>query len=270
MVCNVNYLVRLRSLRLPQDITRRERRAAARKHRAFPLYTMPKDLVNSFSYNLPLLWLALYFDKAEAGLFALALTFCVRPVNVLNSAFERIFYVRTMERVRQRQPVGPELWRFVGGLSAVCLPLLTAAFLFAEPLFCFCFGARWTGCAYYVRCLLPWAFVMLSSTSLSFVASVFNRQRGEFFFFLALLALRAAALYVGISPRLAGIFLFALVAPRSAARCLRGISPVRADSVKAISANASPPPHYPLPTKSSHPDKKQLAPFAGMSSCCPN
>lgn len=212
MAGNVNYLVRMKSLSLPQHITRRERTAAARKHRNFPLFTMPKELVNSFSYNLPLLWLALYFDKAEAGLFALALTFCVRPVNVLNSAFERIFYARTMEHVRHRQPVWPDVWRLVGGLSAIALPIVAAAGLFAEPIFGFCFGARWTGCAFYVRCLLPWAFVMLSSSSLSFLASVFNRQRDEFLIFLLLLLLRAAAIYIGIVRHdfHLAVFLFAL------------------------------------------------------------
>jgi lipopolysaccharide exporter len=198
MAGNINYLVRLKTLSLPKDVGREERRQAAAKHRNFALYTMPKDLVNSFSYNLPLLWLALYFDKAEVGLFALALTFCVRPVNVLNSAFERIFYVRTMEKVRNHQSVWPDLWRFVGGISAVALPLLVLVFAFAEPIFGFCFGERWTGCAFYVRCLLPWVFIMISSTSLSFIAGVFNKQRSEFFFFIVLLLLRVAAMLFGI------------------------------------------------------------------------
>ncbi len=198
MAGNLNYRLHLRKLPLPHDIAREERRAAARKHRHFQLYTMPKDWVNSFSFNLPALWLALYFDDAVVGFFALALTFCVRPANVLNSAFERIFYSRTLEKVRQHQPIWPMLSRFVLLISVVALPLLLLLFLFAEPLFAFCFGVRWAGCSYYVRCLLPWVFVMLSSTSLSFIASVFDRQRTEFFFFLVLLLLRIAAIATGI------------------------------------------------------------------------
>ncbi len=198
MAGNLNYRLRLRKLPLPHGIARSERRTAAGKHRRFPLYTMPKDWVNSFSFNLPTLWVALYFDDAVVGFFALALTFCIRPVNVLNSAFERIFYIRTLEKVRHRQPVWPMLIRFVMGISAVALPVLLVVFLFAEPLFGFCFGDRWAGCGYYVRCLLPWVFVSLSSTSLSFVASVFDKQRTEFLFFIVLLLLRVAAMVIGI------------------------------------------------------------------------
>ncbi len=213
MAGNLNYRLRLRRLPLPKEIARSERRMAAGKHRRFPLYTMPKDWVNSFSFNLPALWLALYFDDAVVGFFALALTFCIRPANVLNSAFERIFYSRTIEKVRRQQPVWPMLSRFVLGISVVALPVLLLVFLFAEPLFGFCFGNRWAGCGYYVRCLLPWVFVSLSSTSLSFVAGVFDRQRTEFLFFVLLLLLRVVAMVVGICCHdfQLAILLFALV-----------------------------------------------------------
>lgn len=213
MAGNINYLVRLRKLQLPRDIPRSEQRAAAVKHRNFPLYTMPKDWINSFSYNLPLLWFALYFDKAEVGLFAMSLTLCLRPVNILNSAFERVFYVRVMERVREGKAVWSDMWRLVGGLCAVALPAMVLLFFFAEPLCVFAFGSKWMGCGFYVRCLLPWVFVALSTGSVSFLANVFNKQRAEFLFFLVLLVLRVATLFCGIHCRSfqRGILLFSLV-----------------------------------------------------------
>lgn len=212
MAGNVNYLMRLQQLSLPKDITRRERCTAAAKHRNFPLYTMPKDWINSFSYNLPLLWMALHFDKAEVGLFAMALTFCLRPVNILNNAFERIFYVRVMEKVRNGKSVWSDMWRLTGGLSAVALPVMVLLFFFAEPLCVLLFGSKWTGCGFYMRCLLPWVFVVLSASSVSFLANVFNRQRAEFLFFLVLLVLRVVSLSYGIRCHdfQLGILLFSL------------------------------------------------------------
>ena len=198
MCGNINYALRVRRLRLPVDLSAAEVRAAAAKHRNFALFTMPKEWVSSFSYNLPLLWLGYYFGKAELGLFALAMTVCLRPVNVLNGAFERMLYVRTAQRVRDRKHVARDLCKFVGVVQLAALPVLALLFLFAEPLFRVLFGEQWVGCAYYVRCLVPWVFVSISSASLSFVAAVFGRQRGEFLLFLALLGLRVAALWVGI------------------------------------------------------------------------
>jgi O-antigen/teichoic acid export membrane protein len=205
---NVNLALQWRCLDLPRDIGRDERRAAAVRFRNFPLFTMPKDLINSLSYNLPFLWLALYFDKAEVGLFSLALTCTFRPINIFNNAFEKLLYVRVAEKVRAHQPIGGDIRRFALVLNAVALPLFAVAFLFGGEIFGFLFGDRWAGCGYYLRCLLPWVYVVLTSSSLMFIANVFGRQRTEFFFYIALLILRIAAIAVGLH---AGSFRLAIL-----------------------------------------------------------
>lgn len=181
--------------------------AVARKHVNFPRYVATKDFINSFSSNLPFLWLALYFDRADVGLFALALTFTFRPVNILNVAFEQVLYARTAEGVREGRSVSGMIGRFLLILNVVALPLFVLAWFVAEPVFAFCFGGRWAGCGVYVQALLPWVYLMLSSTSLMFISNVFSTQKTEFGFYLVLLALRVAAIAVGIH---AGSFLLAI------------------------------------------------------------
>lgn len=195
---NLCYRRRLGRLNLPDGITREERRTIARKNRNYPLYAAPKDLINSFSYNLPFLWLAACFEKPEVGLFALALTFTFRPVNVLNNAFEKILYARFSEKVRSRQPLGQDLRRFLLFAGLGTLPLFVAAWIFAEPLFGFVFGSRWTGAGYYVRLLLPWVYVALMSTSLMFLPNIFSKQRTEFCFYLVMLVGRVLSMVAGI------------------------------------------------------------------------
>lgn len=172
--------------------------SVAKKFRNFPLFTAPKDFVNSFSGNLPFLWLALYFDKAEVGLFLLALTFTFRPVNILNGAFERVLYANISEKVRQHLPVRHDVLRFMCLLNVVALPIFIVGFIWCEPIFVFLFGSKWVGTGFYVRCMLPWVYVMLTSTSLMCIANIFSKQRTEFAFYLVLLVLRVAAMIVGI------------------------------------------------------------------------
>ena len=204
---NINYRLRLRSLALPKS-TAAEGKAAARKHRNFPFYVATKDLVNTFSSNLPFLWAALYFDRAEIGLYGLALTFTLQPVNILSAAFERVLYARTAEAVRNHQPAMHLLRRFLVLLLAVAVPVCVLAWFLAEPLFVFCFGDRWQGCGIYVQTLLPLVLLGLCSTSLMFIPNVFSTQRTEFGFFLVLVVLRVTAIAVGIG---AGNFLLAIV-----------------------------------------------------------
>ena len=165
----------------------------------FPLYTMPKELVSSFSANLPFLWLSVHFDNALIGLFGLALTFTMRPVGILANAFEKVFYASYSEKVRQHQPLWHDTLRFTLALNAVVVPIVVVAFFFAEPLFTFLFGDKWVGTGYYVRCIIPWLVVLLNANSLAFVANIFSTQRIDFFFQIAQLLLRIAALWVGIS-----------------------------------------------------------------------
>ena len=204
---NINYIVRLKKERkrlgregsgAVEKICSAEKKAIIRRYRNYPRFVMPKDFLNSISYNLPFIWLAIYFEKPEVGLFALALTFTFKPVNIINNAMERIFYPDVAERVAQKQSIGALLYRFFVRLNLLALPLFVIGFIFAEPLFGFCFGGRWAGCGRYVQVLLPWTFVSLTSTSLSFVCNVFGTQRKEFRFYLMLLTLRVGAVVLGI------------------------------------------------------------------------
>lgn len=203
---NVNYRLGLRHLQLPSTDAD-ERRAAAAAHRNFPRYVATKDFVNTFSANLPFLWLAVYFDRAEVGLFGLALTFSRQPVLLLCSAFERVLYARGAEAVRDSKPLLPLTTRFVAIVNAVALPLCVAAWFLAESLFSFGFGSRWQGCGVYVQALLPWVWLTLTANSLMFVANVFSTQRTEFVFYLVQLALRVGAIVAGIAM---GSFLLAI------------------------------------------------------------
>ena len=203
---NLCYRLQMKQLAM-HATTRSEQRTAARKYRNYPFFVAPKDFMNSLSANLPFLWLAMYFDSAEVGLFGLALTFTFRPVNLLNVAFEQVLYARVAEGVRVRRSVMPLVRQFLLKLNAVALPLFLLAWMVAEPVMVFCFGDKWLGCGIYVRALLPWVFVGLSSTSLMFISNVFSRQRTEFLFYVVLIALRVAAMAIGIH---AGSFLLAV------------------------------------------------------------
>ena len=169
-----------------------------KKHKAFPLYSMPRELVSSFSANLPFMWLSLHFDIALLGLFSLAVTFTMRPVNLLANVFEKVFYPTANQKIEQGQPIGSDIRKFLLTLATLVLPVLLVAFFFAEPLFTFLFGSKWVGTGFFVRCIIPWLALLLFTNSLAFIPNVFTTQRGDFVFQVVQLGLRIVALSVGI------------------------------------------------------------------------
>ena len=173
-------------------------RPIARKYINFARYVMPRELVSSFSANLPLMWLSLYFDKPLLGLFSLALTFTQRPAGILANTFEKVLYQSSSVTVQQQLPLRRNILRFAYLLGVGVLAVAAVVFLFAEPLFVLLFGGQWVGTGYYVRCLLPWMSILVISNSLSFVSSIFGTQRVDFILQVVQLLLRAVALYIGI------------------------------------------------------------------------
>ena len=188
-------------------------RPLARKYINFARYVMPRELVSSFSSNLPLMWLSIHFDKPLLGLFSLALTFTQRPTGVLANTFEKVLYQNITAKVQSHLPLRRDVGRFVLLLGGGILLVGPLIFLFAEPVFVFLFGNQWVGTGYYVRCLLPWMAILVVSNSLSFVGNIFSTQRVDFILQVVQLLLRAAALLIGItlSDFQLAIFLFAVV-----------------------------------------------------------
>lgn len=194
------YRFRLR--RLPMATcdrpTARAATAAACKHRRFPLYVMPKDLLNSFAFNLPFIWLAIYFDSGLVGLFALALMVCFRPVNIAAADIERVLYASVVQLKNSHQRIGPTIWRYMSRIILVAVPAFCLLFFFSEPIMTFVFGSKWQGCAPFVRWLAPWCLLSFVSTTLSFIPNVFSTQRGEFLFHVLLAVLWVGAMLWGI------------------------------------------------------------------------
>lgn len=201
-VAGNSYLrLRMKSLSRPNlnaRMTRQTVRNLNAKHRNFPLYVMPKELVSSFSANLPFMWLGIYFDNALIGLFSLALTFTMRPLGIVANGFEKVFYSSASEKVRRHQPLGHDIRKFLTTLNLFTLPLLLVGFFFSESIFTFLFGAKWVGTGHYVRCILPWFWVLLNANSLAFVPNIFSTQKVDFVIQIIQLALRIAAIGWGV------------------------------------------------------------------------
>ena len=169
-----------------------------KKHKNFPLFTMPKDFINSFSINLPFTLLAIYFNQAFIGLFSMAFTFTFRPMNILNSAYDKVLYERISTKYLNGQPILKDIVRFFSYNYLVAIPLFIIAFIFAEPILTLILGQEWSGTATYFRYMIPWIGVMLISSSISFVPYLFNKQRNEALLYALLFVIRLVAIIIGI------------------------------------------------------------------------
>ncbi len=173
-------------------------RQAARRYVRFPLFSLPRALVNNVSCNLPIFMLTPFFGLKELGYFGMGHTLAYQPVSIMAASFCQVFYQKMSASVRERKPILPFFRKVLvrGGLSvALTFPVL---YFVLPSLTVWLLGADWETTGHYIRLMLPWLALTAISGCIAFISDLFQRQASMLVIETVYFALRAVALLVGI------------------------------------------------------------------------
>lgn len=169
----------------------------AREYSNFPKFNLPISLINSFSANLPIYFLAIFFSDDLTGQFSLAFTILFRPIGVYNNSVYQVLFQRVMEMRHQNKAVWPFLKKYIlkslfvllaGGLIIVAfIPGIVQVYL----------GPNFRVSGTFCQLMLPWAILLIPAGSLAFVPNIFKRQSRAFVIEVVYLLIRLAALLIG-------------------------------------------------------------------------
>ena len=180
-------------------VERRGVRAAMRRYRNFPFFSLPRTLIDNLSGNLPLLVMAPAFGLSTVGFVGMALTLSFRPINIICNSLNQVFYQRTSLLVQQRKPAAYLCRQYVIWAAAVAVPGF-AALYFVLPWLCgWLLGDEWTTTGHFIRIMLPWLFMILIDNAINFIPDIFDRQRGTLVFAIVCVSLQVVALFVGVA-----------------------------------------------------------------------
>jgi O-antigen/teichoic acid export membrane protein len=176
----------------------REMKEMAREYRFFPRFTMFHNLINNFSANLPVFVITSNFGAGQAGLYSFGFLMLFRPVNLVTASFTQVFSQRIISRYNQGQAIYSDVRRLAIKLfQAGVIPFIIAGI--AGPfLFRVFFGEKWTEAGQYMQILLPWIFIVLVSSPLSFLSDMLKRQRMAMWLDIIKIAARIPALAIGV------------------------------------------------------------------------
>lgn len=157
-------------------LTRREAMALLRKHRDFPLFRAPTDVLSAVAQTVPVILLAALFSPAAAGLYTLARSVVNVPLNVVGGAVGDVYYTRFSTMARAGNPLYPLVLRAtLSHLLLLGLPVLLAALLF-PALFALAFGEAWRTAGEYAGWMTLWIVGMLANIPTVRVLPVIGRQ----------------------------------------------------------------------------------------------
>jgi O-antigen/teichoic acid export membrane protein len=145
----------------------------ALRHKDYPLFNAPTNILNGLMTNLPVFFLARDFSEAAVGHYALLLRVGVVPLSFIADAVSRVNLKKVSELIQAGQDPIPYLRRVTLSLMAVAVLPSTLLMLSAPQLFSWVFGDAWNQAGVLLVILMPALALqfVVSTLSLSFVAA---------------------------------------------------------------------------------------------------
>lgn len=171
--------------------------AAARRHKAFALYSLPHKLINVLTVNMPIFVMSAAFDMVQVGFFALALNVAMRPMWAFARALNQVLFQRVGENESRDESSALLLNSICRRMVLVFVPLVVVLWMLLPWLTEVFFGTEWVAASGLLRMMLPWMVCSFMALSLNFVPSVYGRQKAAFVVECVGFAVNVAALSVG-------------------------------------------------------------------------
>ena len=179
----------------PTDSSLRE---LAHKYIRFPLYSMPRSLVNNLSGNLPALVLTPYFGLNKLGFFAMAMTLALRPITMITASVHQVLFERIAQAVRNNQSIWLSIKKWWLQMAMIVIPGMVLLTIFMPWLVKILLGAGWEETAVLIRFMMPWLTCIFLIAPLAFISEVFGKQKLFLGIEIAYLGLRIGAMVIGI------------------------------------------------------------------------
>lgn len=178
--------------------SRQDTISMARTYRKYPLYSLPRVLLNSINNNLPILLLTPVFGTAQLGLFGMAVTLSFRPINMVVSSFYQVFLQHNTDKVHHHKSIVSTLRRFTLYTALVTLPCFTLLYFILPSLTAWLLGEEWRTTGEYIRWMLPWLALTLLVSPMGHLTDLFMKQNWWLGFEIFSFALRITALFWGM------------------------------------------------------------------------
>ncbi|MFO7868022.1 MAG: oligosaccharide flippase family protein [Bacteroidales bacterium] len=169
-----------------------------REYIKFPLYEMPHAVINMLSGSLPILLLSTEFSLELIGFFSLGITLGFRPINVFCSSIYQVLFQKITQKVNNNEIIIEHLFSYIKKVAVFILPLFVFVFIFSNEIFELLFGKEWRVAGTYFKLMLPWFFVVVFTSSLSFIPKIFQKQKYAMFIEIIYIILRIVVLYIGL------------------------------------------------------------------------
>jgi len=149
------------------------------KYRNFPLYDAPACMLSFAAFNLPIIILSIYFDRAVIGCFSIILQLLLMPMSFVGSAMGKVFYQRISADHRCIEKSTDEMMQILSFISILPLLFIVCG---GDKLIILFLGTQWESAGNVALCLSLWSFPTILTQPFLPIFRVKNKQRTLLFF----------------------------------------------------------------------------------------
>ena len=177
-------------------VPKRAWRAAAVRHREFPLFNTPHAFLGALQDTLTVALLVAWTGDAAAGFWGLALRYLKAPATLIGGAVSQALYPRLAHATPLQARAAVR--QVMGTLAALAVPLVLVLLLAGPDLFAFAFGERWRPAGELSRALAPYIGVHFVASPLAVATLAWHAQAWALRVAIAGQIMFLAALVVGL------------------------------------------------------------------------
>jgi O-antigen/teichoic acid export membrane protein len=113
------------------------------RHRGFPIYRLPSQFLLVFSQQAPLLLVAVFFDAATAGQFALALAVVAAPVGLFSGSIAKAYFAEIAQMAARPSALLQLSKSVFKRVAMISVPLTIGVAILSPFAFPWIFGGEW-------------------------------------------------------------------------------------------------------------------------------
>jgi O-antigen/teichoic acid export membrane protein len=168
----------------------------AKRYRKFPILSTWEGLANAAGAQLAPLLFASLFGAGAAGLYALAHRILSIPMTLVGSAIGQVFFSDAAE-AKRADNLKPLVVSLHAKLTIIAMPPTIVLMVAGPEIFSTVFGGNWQQSGVFARWMAPWLYFVFTTSPLSTLFAVIEKQGSGLMFQIVLLIARIAAISLG-------------------------------------------------------------------------
>ncbi len=187
----ISFLMIIQSNLSLSNISLSSMSAAAFSFRKFPMINTPMALVNTFSMQLPVFMLSIYFSTEIVGYYMMASRILTAPMQLISRSVGRVYYKEAADSLKvSKQKIIKIFDTTIRRVAKIGLIPSIIVILLAPILIKWFLGEEWIVVGTFMQIMMPWIFFQFVNISVSTTFSVVNRQEIGFILIVISVILR--------------------------------------------------------------------------------